>query len=331
MTTVTPSAVLDDRAAYAAVLAASPQRTIFAQAWWLDAATGAASGWIPVVVRAPDGAPRAAWPLVLHGAGTAARVGTGAPYTPFLGPLLPAAEDGPNRVSSDVRATEELAAAVADWAHVEAACAPEFDYWTPLAWHGFAQTTRTTWRIAAGQSADAVRSAMRKGTRSALTAAERDGLTVGPATVEELLDACAGTFSRQAGAAVPNRAALQRVATAALNAGHGEILGVRTPDGRLASAGLFVYDDRWTWNLANGRPAGIDATGAPTLLVWHAILGALARGTGFDFEGSMLRPVEQFVRGFGGTPVPYSVVTRSTPAWRRRVARRRTLKRLLRR
>ncbi|MCW2956123.1 MAG: hypothetical protein JWO69_992, partial [Thermoleophilia bacterium] len=41
--------------------------------------------------------------------------------------------------------------------------------------------------------------------------------------------------------------------------------------------------------------------------------------------------IERFVRGFGGRPVSYSVVRRSSPAWARVVARRRRLKRLLRR
>ncbi|MCW2926650.1 MAG: putative methicillin resistance protein [Thermoleophilia bacterium] len=319
-----------DRIAYVELLERSRQRSVFAEPWWLDAATGSLDGWSANVLLGDDGSARAAWPMPIR-AERAGAVATGAPYTPFLGPLLPDREPGVARVSADVDLLEQLATQLAGQAHVEAACMPELDYWTPLSWHGFEQTTRTTWRIAASATRDSVRAGMRKGTRSTLNAAERDGLVVGAGTIEELLDACAATFERQDGADVPNAAVLERVARAALQRERGEILAIRTPAGELASAGLFVWDDRFTWNLANGRVAHSTVTGAPTLLLWHAIGAALDRGTGFDFEGSMLQPVERFVRGFGGEPVAYSVVRRSSPAWAKTVMRKRRAKRLLRR
>jgi hypothetical protein len=208
---------------------------------------------------------------------------------------------------------------------------PELDYWTPLSWHDFTQSTRTTWRLPAGSTPDQLRTGLRKGTRSTLTAAERDGLVVETGTIDELLAACEATFAAQDLPGVPAREVLERIARAATQRERGEILAVRTPDGVLASAGLFVWDDRFTYNLANGRIAESGATGAPTALLWNAITHAMARGTGFDFEGSMLKPVEKFVRGFGGTPVQYSVVRRSSPAWAKAVARKRCLKRILRR
>jgi hypothetical protein len=45
----------------------------------------------------------------------------------------------------------------------------------------------------------------------------------------------------------------------------------------------------------------------------------------------MLKPVESFVRGFGGAPHAYSVVRRSSSAWSKAVARKRRIKRLMRR
>ncbi len=56
-----------------------------------------------------------------------------------------------------------------------------------------------------------------------------------------------------------------------------------------------------------------------SLVMWAGIERAAARGTGFDFEGSMLRHVERFVRSFGGVPTPYSIV-RKTPSRPFRVA-----------
>lgn len=328
MPAATPTAT--DRDAYEQFLRDSRQRSVFAEPWWLDAATGSPEAWRPNLLRSADGSVRAAWPMPTRATSRGA-VATGAPYTPFLGPQLPDREPGVGRVSADVELLDALAEQLADQAHVEAACMPELDYWTPLAWHDYTETTRTTWRITAGTPPEEVRAGMRKGTRSTLTAAERDGLVVSPGAVEQLLLACEATFAIQGRDEVPGRVVLERVARAAIERDRGGILAVTTADGVLASAGLFVWDDRWTWNLANGRIAESGATGAPTALLWTAIQHAMARGTGFDFEGSMLRPVEKFVRGFGGSPVAYHVVRRSSPGWTRAVARKRRLKRLLRR
>ncbi len=320
-----------DRVRYESLLERSRQRSVFAESWWLDAATGSPDGWTPNLLLDDRDEVLAAWPMAVrdtaHG-----RVGTGAPYTPWLGPQLPDRDGTPaNRISADVDLLERLATQLEGWAHVEAACMPELDYWTPLSWHDFTQTTRTTWRIDAPSARDDVRAGMRKGARSTLSAAERDGLVVDTGSIDELLAACAATFAAQDLPGVPARTVLERIARAATQRERGEILAVRTATGELASAGLFVWDDRRTYNLANGRIADSGATGAPTALLFAAIGGAIDRGTGFDFEGSMLKPVEKFVRGFGGSPVAYSVVRRSSPAWERTVARRRRVKRLLRR
>jgi hypothetical protein len=238
---------------------------------------------------------------------------------------------GDATVNMDVDSLELLAEQLdGEYAHVEAACMPELDYWTPLSWHGYTQTTRTTWRIAADQSMEEIRIAMRATTRRKLRAAERDQLTVGDGGVEDVLAACAATFERQDGT-LPARETLRQLATAALANGKGRVLAVRSAEGELVSAGLFVFDDRWTWSIANGHIPMKVALGAPTLLMDTAISQAMERGTGFDFEGSMIKPIEHFVRGFGGTPTAYSVVSRSTPAWARNVARKRRIKRLLRR
>jgi hypothetical protein len=323
------SGIETERLAYESVLERSRQRSIFAESWWLDTTTGSPDAWRPNLLRDEDGTVLAAWPLptrtTSHGL-----VGHGAPYTPWLGPLLSEREPDVERISDDVDLLESLATQLEQYAHVEAACMPEFDYWTPLAWHGYSQTTRTTWRIDAGPSEDEARAALRASTRKALSRAERQGVTVRDGTVEELLAAWASTFERQ-GKAVPNGDVLERVARLSLERGRGQVLAATGADGELAAAGLFVWDDRLTYSLAHGWIPGPNAAGAPTVLVFSALVAALGRGTGFDFEGSMLQPVEKFVRGFGGSPHAYSVVRRSSPAWERHVARKRRIKRLLRR
>ena len=205
-----------ERVRYESLLERSHQRSVFAESWWLDAATGSPDGWTPNLLLDDQGDAIAAWPTAVRSTGHG-RVGTGAPYTPWLGPQLPERDGTPaNRTSADVDLLQRLARELDGWAHVEAACMPELGYWTPLSWHGFTQTTRTTWRIEAGRSVDDVRAAMRKGTRSTLKATERDGLVVDAGSVEDLLAACEATFAVQEIADVPARDVLERLARTAV-------------------------------------------------------------------------------------------------------------------
>jgi hypothetical protein len=87
-----------------------------------------------------------------------------------------------------------------------------------------------------------------------------------------------------------------------------------------------VHDERFTTYLLAATDA--EVRGAAAVVLWEAIKRASERGTGFDFEGSMLRHVESFVRSFGGMPTPYSIVWRTASA---RVAVTRTIKRAIRR
>jgi hypothetical protein len=315
-------------ATYDAFVSESPQGTVFARSWWLDAAVGGGR-WRTNILRGEDGAIAAAWPTVVRST-RFGKVLVGAPLTPALGPLL-AADAGESGSAGHTARVEELVGALGEYAHIEARCAPAFDYWTPLHWHGFAQTGHYTWRIEDLSALDTVRAGLSTLRRRNLARAAREGVAVAAGTSDELVAMLDSTFTRQGiGHSVPSADLVRRLAAAAVANDAGELLAARDDQGRLHAAGLFVWDARTTWYLAGGADTGLRSSGAMTALMWAAIERASARGTAFDFEGSMLRHVEGFVRTFGARPVPYSIV-RHTPsaAWRRTVAARRTARRLV--
>ena len=242
---------------------------------------------------------------------------TGAPLTPYLGPLL-SAVDGPPHGSREIELLEGLVEALSPYAHLDARCSPRLDYWTPLAWHGFSQTSHYTWRLEDVSDEEATLAGLRKSTRSTISRARRDGIVVAPGSVDDLLALQRRTFERQERSG-PQEALVRRIAAAASAHDACEILVARGGDGQAHSAAMFVYDEHSTWYLLAGNDPELRASGGAAFVLWEAIRAAGRRGTAFDFEGSMLRPIESFVRGFGGQPVPYSIV-RHTPsrAWRTR-------------
>ena len=48
-----------------------------------------------------------------------------------------------------------------------------------------------------------------------------------------------------------------------------------------------------------------------SLCLWEAILDASKYTKSFDFEGSMIEPIERFVRAFGATQRPYFQISRT--------------------
>lgn len=315
---------------YDALVAASPQRTVFCRSWWLDATAGP-DGWRHADVSDPDGRLVATWPVAVRHT----RFGdvlTGAPLTPYLGPLL-SAGDGRQRRSREVDQLERLADALQPYAHIDARCSPALDYWTPLSWHGFSQTSHYTWRLEDVSDEEATFAGLRNSVRRQVSKAQREGLVVEPGSVDDLVALQRKTFERQEDAGTgPQEALVRRLFAAVAAHDAGEILVARDDDERVHSASMFVHDERTTWYLLGGSDTELRASGSASLLMWEGIRKASARGTAFDFEGSMLRHVERFVRNFGGEPVSYSIVRHTqSPQWRWRSAGGRLAERVLRR
>ena len=71
-------------------------------------------------------------------------------------------------------------------------------------------------------------------------------------------------------------------------------------------AGIYlVWDENTMYYLLGGGDPKYRNSGATSLLLWEAIKLASSKGLSFDFEGSMIEPVEKFVRGFGAIQKPY--------------------------
>ena len=295
---------------YDALVQRSPQGSVFALSWWLDAV--AADAWEPHVVEA-GGEPAAAWPSAVHGSRWG-RLLASPPLTPFLGPLLPP-RVGRSR-SREIKLLEGLVKAAGGAAHIEARCSPGFDYWTPLSWHGFTQTTRYTWRLDELRDTEAVFRAMRENVRRHVRNARKRGVTIETAGLSDFLGVHAATVGRKGlgEVAAVSRQALARVEAAASAREARTILVARGEDGHVHAGGYFVHDWRYVYYLMGGSDPEHRSSGASSLLLWSAIGQAAERGLGFDFEGSMLRPVEEFFRAFAGVPAPYSVVRRTTSA-----------------
>jgi Acetyltransferase (GNAT) domain len=282
--------------------------SVFEQPWWLDAV--APGRWDSVVVR--------------HGEEVVARMPytwrrqfgmtmlVQPPYTQTLGPwLAPSAGRYSRRLDREKQLLGDLIAGLPPFGHFHMACSPALTNWLPFHWAGFQASVRYTYRLEDLTDLDRIRSDFHEHVRRAIRKAEQ-GVTVDhDYPIDDLLRLDARTYARQGMRSPASTALVRRLEAACAARGARRILAAVDAQGRTHAALLVVWDERTMYALINARDPEYQAFGSNTLLYWEAIRLASQVARVFDFEGSMLEPIEHFVRGFGGRQTPYFAITKS--------------------
>ncbi|MDA8326751.1 MAG: GNAT family N-acetyltransferase [Nitrospiraceae bacterium] len=185
--------------------------------------------------------------------------------------------------------------------------------WLPFYWQGFSQTTRYTYIIEDLSDLDKVWDAMKSNVRNKIRKAEKSGIkVVDTDDIETFLDLNELTFRRQA-MSMPYSRDLVRGLNAACAARNARKIYITYGPGGCPQTGLFcVYDERSMYNLLQGGDPALRGSGANALAIWESIKFASKVTRTYDFEGSMLEPVEEFFRGFGAVQRPYFEISRTT-------------------
>jgi len=282
---------------------------IFHQPWWLDAV--APGRWDAATIER-GGRTVAALPFVVRGP-RRLRVLSQPPLTPFLGPWV-AEEDGAKfdtalggRMELQALLERKLPAAVAFHQNFSAS----FMNCLPFIWAGYRAEIRYTYQLRDLSSEQALWAGLAGNIRGEIRKATRRLEVREDSDVERFYRVWAKTFERQ-GVAAPDRRRLERIDAECAKRDARSILFAYDEVGQVHAVAYTVRDRRTTYYLMGGGDPHLRTSGAGSLLVWEAIRRPSADSQVFDFEGSMLRPVERFFRAFGGRQTPYPHVSRAT-------------------
>lgn len=183
-----------------------------------------------------------------------------------------------------------------------------------------------TYRIDLTQNEEMLLAAMSTGRRKNIRKSKADGIAVEETEdTSEMRSLMMETFARQ-GMSIP-MADTDLILSEFQPGQHSYCLLARA-NGR-AVAGVYVVHDARTAYYLLGGYAEDGHHGAGALAMWHAILRAKELGLNiFDFEGSVIPPIERYFRGFGGelTPIfsvhnawlPIQVLLKLRPRYRNR-------------
>lgn len=278
---------------------------IFSRSWWLDAVCGDA--WNVCLVE-KGGQVAAAMPYHFSRTRLGLHVLSQPPETQKLGPWLRSTNAKySNRLGQEKDLLNELIEQL-----------PAFDYfqqnwhyantnWLPFYWRGFQQTTRYTYRLPDLSDLDAMWAGFRENIRGDIRKASgRFKLRVRTdCLLDEFLALNVQTFERQ-GMSLPYSNSFIRRLDAACHANNARKIFIAEDERGRRHAGVYiVWDEQSAYYLMGGGDPKLRSSGATSLCIWEAIQFAAAVTKSFDFEGSMIEPVERFFRAFGAVQTPY--------------------------
>lgn len=298
---------------------------IFQQPWWLDAV--APGRWGQSVVER-GGRTVARLPYAVRGRGRW-RMLTQPPLTPTLGPWVERSDAKPaHALSDEIELLAALEAALPPAHAFRQQFTPGLLNALPFFWAGYRLEVRYTYRIAGLHAEDKLWDDLRPSIRGRIRKAHRHVEVRDDLGLDLFYDVYAKTYARQ-GLPPPHPfARLERLDAACRARGASATLFAQDEAGRVHSVVYVVGDAHATYHLLEGSDPQLRASGAAILLRWEAIKRARSKSDVFDFEGSMLKPLERVCRNFGARQTPYLVVSRATPHGRAALALRATQQRL---
>lgn len=281
---------------------------VFLQPWWLDLV--AEGRWDVCLLSNPEEV-FAVMPLVFADGKKIAMP----PLTPFLGPWWKIYSDKyAKRISHEVNYMTELIRQVPAFSRFEQRWHLSKTNWLPFYWQGFEQTTKYHYVIEETGSAEIVWDEFKDKIRKQIRNAEKE-LTVSEAgNATELFRQWKLTFGKQRLETPVTENILKNVLEETRKRQCGKVFFAADKQGNIHGALFIVWDKHSAYGLLSGADPGFKNS-APALLLWTAIQFSVSKKLPFNFCGSMIKPVENFLRDFGGKQFPYFEITKTTSRW----------------
>jgi lipid II:glycine glycyltransferase (peptidoglycan interpeptide bridge formation enzyme) len=183
---------------------------------------------------------------------------------------------------------------------------PEVTNWLPFFWENYRQSTRYTYRLDISDT-EAVFKGFALDIRRNIKKAKNQVEITDSGTSEEFYAVHKMTFDRQGKAMPYSMGTFKNHIKALEERGLAKMFFARDEQARIHAVSCLMRDgDMAYYHISGGDPA-LRKSGAGILLVWHIICYAreVWGVKTFDFEGSMIKNVEQVWHRAGAYQVPY--------------------------
>jgi hypothetical protein len=233
--------------------------------------------------------------------------------TQFLGPWIKqTVGKEASRLSQEMELMSEIIENFPKFDYFHQNWSPKLTNWLPFYWSGFSQTTRYTYRLALTTDHNLIWEELKSNIRGYINKAiSKNNLIIrSDLPIEDFIKLQKKTFARQN---IPNPIpdALIKTLHYECTQRNSGIAMIAVDEIGRHHAGLYlVWDNNTAYYLMSGVDSDLRSSGAASLLLWEAIKFASNKVQYFDFEGSMIEPIERFFRGFGAKQTPYFSISK---------------------
>lgn len=181
----------------------------------------------------------------------------------------------------------------------------------PFKWRGYNEMVRYTYVIDDTSDMDKVNADLKYVVRNQIKKAEKIVSVKEGMDIEKFYEINRLSYDRQ-GIDVPfSMKLLERIEETCVIHDCRKILYTEDKEGKIHSAAYLVWDDQSLYFLINGIDSEYMYSQSNSLLIRESIRVAHDLGKKFDFEGSVLQPIEHIFRGFGAEQKMYFRIYRS--------------------
>ncbi|MBO0602549.1 GNAT family N-acetyltransferase [Sporosarcina sp. E16_3] len=283
---------------------------IFSKDWWLDAVAGK-DNWDVITVE-KDNRIIASLPFVKSKKSIFYLLRM-PPLTQTLGPWLkyPKGQKYANRLSFEKEMYSKLIEGIPYSDVFNQNFHPSISNWLPFYWKGYSQTTRYTYVIGDLNEVDNIYGSFQSKIRTDIKKAEKSLRIIESEDIDQFYEINSLTFSRQNIKTPYSLNFVKKIEEACKINKCRKIYFAVDEKERIHSVLYLVWDQEFAYYLLGGSDPELRNSGSMSLLLWHAIQFSSTVTKAFNFEGSMIEPIERFVRGFGAKQVPYFNISKT--------------------
>ena len=276
-----------------------PELPVFYKPKWLDVVCEGRNNW-DVVLLENNNEVIASLPLFYKKKN---RFGQ-PPLTPYLGPYIkfPEGQKSVSKYRYERDVLENLIEKIPDFKHLKMNFLPERKNWLPFYWNGFKQTTKYTF-ILKGLKPEQLFNNMKGSVRRQIRKASKSIYVDFKDDIELFYQINTCSFARQ-GMSIPYSLHFLKLLDQVV-CQQRIILFARDGQNNIHAALYVLWDKERAYYLMGGLNPEFSHSGANTLLFWEAFKYVSSFVSEFDFEGSMIKPIEQFFSSFGAVQTPY--------------------------
>lgn len=281
--------------------------SIFQQSWWLEAV--APGKWGEIIVFG-DKKIRARMPYVIKKKFGLTAI-TMPPLTQTLGPWMQITSQRYERqLSEQKELMSELIARLPRHDYFSQCFSPLITNWQPFYWAGFQQTTKYTYRIPDLSNLDVIWSNFSTNVRNHIRKAQAKINIRNDLGIKKFFEINRMSFIRQNIEPPYGYDLLERLEKACEMHKAIRLFFAQDDQNNIHAVSCLVWDSETAYLIMNGQDPNHKGSGAQHLLIWEAIQYASTVSKVFDFEGSMIEPIEKYNRRFGSMQTPYFHITK---------------------